>query len=117
MRTPTHLFLAALTATGAAHAQYFEARNSAMGGVGTASSNYLAAGWGNPALLTSCDESDDFGLILRRGKPEQHLSSHGIHGRWGTQMGAAGGRAAGRRACAGLRLRGSSTSNAGRAPL
>jgi hypothetical protein len=64
MRTPTHLFLAALTATGAAHAQYFEARNSAMGGVGTASSNYLAAGWGNPALLTSCDESDDFGLIL-----------------------------------------------------
>ena len=64
MRTPTYLFLAALTSTGVAHAQYFEARNSAMGGVGTASSSYLAAGWGNPALLTNAEESDDFGLIL-----------------------------------------------------
>ena len=64
MRIQTCSAVAALTLASAAHAQYFEARNTAMGGVGAASSSYLAAGWGNPALLTSCDESDDFGLIL-----------------------------------------------------
>lgn len=64
MRTPTYLLLAALSSTGVASAQYFEARNSGMGGVGTASSTYLAAGWGNPALLTSCEETDRFGMIL-----------------------------------------------------
>lgn len=48
----------------ALHAQYFEARNSAMGGVGIASSHYLIAGTANPALLTRHGESDDFGLRL-----------------------------------------------------
>lgn len=64
MRIQTCSVVAALTLAGAAQAQYFEARNTAMAGVGAASSNYLAAGWGNPALLTSCEESDNFGLIL-----------------------------------------------------
>ncbi len=56
--------IASLAVAAAANAQYFEARNNAMGGVGAASSRYLAAGWANPALLTSCDESDRFGLLL-----------------------------------------------------
>ncbi len=56
--------LAALAAATTANAQYFEARNSGMGGVGAASSSYLAAGWANPALLTSSESSDTFGMIL-----------------------------------------------------
>jgi hypothetical protein len=58
------LHLAPLVLAGAATAQYYEARNAGMGGVGTASSNYLAAGWANPALLTRCRADDTFGLIL-----------------------------------------------------
>jgi hypothetical protein len=54
-----------LTAAGlAAQPQYFEARNSAMGGVGVASSRYLSAPLANPALLARFGESDDFGFIL-----------------------------------------------------
>lgn len=56
--------IAPLVLAGAASAQYYEARNAGMGGVGTASSNYLAAGWANPALLTRCRADDSFGLIL-----------------------------------------------------
>ena len=55
---------ASLLLCGFAHAQYFEARNFAMGGAGVASSHYLAAGWANPALLTNCTETDRFGMIL-----------------------------------------------------
>ena len=55
---------ASLLLAGFAHAQYFEARNFAMGGAGVASSHYLAAGWANPALLTKCRDTDRFGLIL-----------------------------------------------------
>ena len=58
------LAAATLVAAGSLRAQYFEARNFAMGGAGTASSHYLAAGWANPALLTRHDESDDFGVLL-----------------------------------------------------
>ena len=43
---------ASLLLASVVHAQYYEARNSAMGGTGVASSHYLAAGWANPALLT-----------------------------------------------------------------
>lgn len=65
MRTSSLSFpVASLLLAGAATAQYYEARNAGMGGVGTASSNYLAAGWANPALLTRRRETDDFGLIL-----------------------------------------------------
>lgn len=65
MRTiPILLSLAALAAARPACAQYFEARNHAMGGTGIASSNYLAAGWANPALLTRARENDRFGLLL-----------------------------------------------------
>ncbi|MGA1525987.1 MAG: conjugal transfer protein TraF, partial [Planctomycetota bacterium] len=56
--------VAAVLSSGETHAQYFEARNAAMGGVGVASSDYLAAGWANPALLTRRGESDDFGILL-----------------------------------------------------
>jgi hypothetical protein len=55
---------ASLLLASVVHAQYFEARNSAMGGTGVASSHYLAAGWANPALLTRHRESDTFGFIL-----------------------------------------------------
>lgn len=49
----------------AAQAQgYFEARNSAMGGTGVASSRYKAAGLANPALLTRFGESDDFAMLV-----------------------------------------------------
>jgi hypothetical protein len=58
------LALAALTVARTATAQYFEARNHAMGGTGVASSHYLAAGWANPALLTRFGETDDFGILL-----------------------------------------------------
>lgn len=53
------LFLASL-----APAQYLEARNTAMGGVGTASSHYLVAGFANPALLTRVHDDDDFGIMI-----------------------------------------------------
>ena len=43
---------------------YFEARNSAMGGVGVASSKYSAAPYANPALLTKHGADDDLGLVL-----------------------------------------------------
>ncbi len=46
------------------NAQYFDARNNAMGGVGTASSHYLTAGWANPALLTRTTDSDNFGVLI-----------------------------------------------------
>lgn len=55
---------ASLLLASVVQAQYFEARNSAMGGTGVASSHYLAAGWANPALLTRHRESDTFGFIL-----------------------------------------------------
>lgn len=55
---------ASLLLASVVHAQYFEARNSAMGGTGVASSHYLAAGWANPALLTRHGETDSFGLIM-----------------------------------------------------
>lgn len=55
---------ASLLLASVVQAQYFEARNSAMGGAGVASSHYLAAGWANPALLTRRGEKDDFGFIL-----------------------------------------------------
>lgn len=65
MRNSTISFpVASLLLAGAATAQYYEARNAGMGGVGTASSHYLAAGWANPALLTRSRADDDFGLIL-----------------------------------------------------
>lgn len=65
MRTLSFSFpVASLLLAGAATAQYYEARNAGMGGVGTASSHYLAAGWANPALLTRSRASDDFGVIL-----------------------------------------------------
>ncbi|MFN7672550.1 MAG: conjugal transfer protein TraF [Planctomycetota bacterium] len=56
--------IAPLLFAGAATAQYVEARNAGMGGVGAASSDYLAAGWANPALLTRCRPADTFGLLL-----------------------------------------------------
>jgi hypothetical protein len=55
---------ASLLLTSVVQAQYYEARNSAMGGTGVASSHYTAAGWANPALLTRHREEDDFGMIL-----------------------------------------------------
>ena len=51
-------------ATQASAQNYFEARNSAMGGAGVASSRYKAAPFANPALLTKHGEDDDFGFIL-----------------------------------------------------
>jgi hypothetical protein len=51
-------------ATSAQAQGYFEARNSAMGGTGVASSRYKAAGFANPALLTRFGESDDFAILL-----------------------------------------------------
>ena len=53
-----------LSTAAAAAPQYFEARNTAMGGTGVASSRYLSAGLANPALLTQFGEGDDFGLLL-----------------------------------------------------
>lgn len=65
MRIPTLSgSLLLLAAAPTLHAQYFEARNSAMGGTGVASSHYLIAGVANPALLTRHGESDDFGIRL-----------------------------------------------------
>ena len=66
MRRPA-LALAFLTvplATSIRAQGYFEARNSAMGGTGVASSRYKAAAFANPALLTRFAESDDFGVLL-----------------------------------------------------
>lgn len=45
-------------------AQYFEGRNSAMGGTGVASSRYLAAPLANPALLMNYKDGDNIGVIL-----------------------------------------------------
>ncbi len=53
-----------LLAVSSATAQYFEARNNAMGGAGVASSHSLAAGWANPALLTRVDDAAAFALLL-----------------------------------------------------
>jgi hypothetical protein len=66
MRRPLlFAFFAAVPLTSSSFAQgYFEARNSAMGGTGVASSRYKAAGFANPALLTRFGESDDFGMLL-----------------------------------------------------
>lgn len=59
------LALIAAPLAGSLQAQnYFEARNSAMGGAGVASSRYKAAPFANPALLTRYGEDDDFGFIL-----------------------------------------------------
>ena len=58
------LSFAAFVAARSAQAQYYEARNTAMGGAGTASSHYLAAGWANPALLTRFGKEDNFGFLL-----------------------------------------------------
>jgi len=57
-------FLASPLATTARAQGYFEARNSAMGGTGVASSRYKAAGFANPALLTRFGASDDFGILF-----------------------------------------------------
>ncbi len=64
MNKPITVSAASLLLASVVQAQYFEARNSAMGGVGVASSHYLAAGWANPALLTRHSETDSFGFIL-----------------------------------------------------
>lgn len=61
---PITVSAASLLLASVVQAQYFEARNSAMGGTGVASSHYLAAGWANPALLTRHNETDSFGFIL-----------------------------------------------------
>ncbi|EFS2651746.1 conjugal transfer protein TraF [Salmonella enterica] len=54
-----------IATTGTASATgYFEARNSAMGGTGVASSHYGAAALANPALITHYGEKDKFSLIL-----------------------------------------------------
>ncbi|ECI0840855.1 hypothetical protein AU892_27560 [Salmonella enterica subsp. diarizonae] len=54
-----------MATTGTASATgYFEARNSAMGGTGVASSTYGTAALANPALMTHYGERDDFSLIL-----------------------------------------------------
>lgn len=59
---PLTIFMAT---TGTASATgYFEARNSAMGGTGVASSHYGAAALANPALITHYGEKDNFSLIL-----------------------------------------------------
>ncbi len=57
-------FLTVPLATSVRAQGYFEARNSAMGGTGVASSRYKAAAFANPALLTRFGESDDFGVLL-----------------------------------------------------
>ena len=64
MQTNPRLLIAALTVAGALPAQYFEARNAAMGGAGVASSRYVAAGWANPALLASAEPTDRFAMII-----------------------------------------------------
>jgi len=56
--------MTAAFASQASAQNYFEARNTAMGGVGVASSKYKAAGFANPALLTRFGEDDDFGILL-----------------------------------------------------
>ncbi|EKJ5694522.1 conjugal transfer protein TraF [Salmonella enterica] len=54
-----------IATTGTASATgYFEARNSAMGGTGVASSHYGAAALANPALITHYGEKDKFSMIL-----------------------------------------------------
>ncbi len=60
---PYALLIAPFAAQASAQ-NYFEARNSAMGGVGVASSKYKAAAFANPALLTRFGEDDDFGVLL-----------------------------------------------------
>ena len=55
---------ALLSGLAVAAPQSFEARNSAMGGTGVASSGYLSAGLTNPALLTRYDSTDDFGILV-----------------------------------------------------
>ena len=60
---PYALLVAPFAAQASAQ-NYFEARNSAMGGVGVASSKYKAAAFANPALLTRFGEDDDFGVLL-----------------------------------------------------
>ncbi|MFT4648320.1 MAG: hypothetical protein ACI9X4_001542 [Glaciecola sp.] len=49
-----------------AFAQFVGSRNSSMGGVGVASSDFLNAGFINPALLTQYnpDTDDDWGILL-----------------------------------------------------
>ncbi|MEM7165780.1 MAG: conjugal transfer protein TraF [Planctomycetota bacterium] len=47
-----------------ASSQTFEGRNSAMGGVGVASSGYVSAPLANPALLMKHGENDSIGIIL-----------------------------------------------------
>lgn len=54
-----------MVTTGTASAAgYSDARNSAMGGTGVASSQYGTAALANPALMTRFGEKDDFSLIL-----------------------------------------------------
>lgn len=55
---------AATTLATTASAQYLEARNTAMGGTGVASSHYYTAPLANPSLLTRTDEGDTFGLLV-----------------------------------------------------
>lgn len=64
MHHRTYCAPVALALAGLLPAQYFEARNAAMGFAGVASSHYLVAGWANPALLTRCEENDSFGFLL-----------------------------------------------------
>lgn len=64
MHHRTYCAPVALALAGLLPAQYFEARNAAMGFAGVASSHYLVAGWANPALLTRCEENDTFGFLF-----------------------------------------------------
>ncbi len=52
--------------TSSAFSQFVGPRNSAMGGIGVATSDFLNAGFVNPALLTQYDRAsdDDWGLLL-----------------------------------------------------
>ncbi|MFT4538983.1 MAG: hypothetical protein ACI841_000679 [Planctomycetota bacterium] len=62
--TKTALVLLAIPALSYASPIQNDARTRAMGGAGVASSDYLSALFGNPALLTNFDEDDDWGLML-----------------------------------------------------
>lgn len=79
--------LAATTGTASATG-YFEARNSAMGGTGVASSHYGAAALANPVLMTHYGERDDFSLILPsvgvQASDPDHLQDgvDGVRGAW-----------------------------------
>lgn len=55
---------AGLTTQTAFANNFFDARNTAMGGTGVASTRYSSAGFYNPAMLTKFKEDDDFSINL-----------------------------------------------------